>query len=217
MIYIGTVTNNDDPEKRGRIKFKSDILLGKDMEYPKWAEPVFPFVSKNSAVFFFVPDVEMPVEIEFDPDEGIPRYRAGVITNANPLDDRLKKNYPHRRGIKTSSGHILIFDDKDGDWLEEIVRDKVVRILRDWLVEVAGKVEVKTSKIIIDSPHIELGKGATEKLVLGNSFMQFLNTLIASQLQIHTHPTPSGPSGPPSTAFSQMTSAHLSQQNNVTK
>jgi hypothetical protein len=125
------------------------------MEYPKWAEPAFPFVSKNSAVFFFVPDVEMPVEIEFDPEEEIPRYRAGVITNENPLDDKFKKNYPHRRGINTPSGHILIFDDKDGDWLEEIVRDKVVKIMRDWLVEVIGKTEVKASKMIFDSPHTE--------------------------------------------------------------
>lgn len=60
-------------------------------------------------------------------------------------------------------------------------------------------------KVVIDSGEIELGEGATEKLVLGDSFMTLFN--------IHTHPDPvSGSSGPPT---EQMTTSHLSTTTKV--
>jgi len=47
-----------------------------------------------------------------------------------------------------------------------------------------------------DSKEIILGKSATEPLVLGNKLMQLLNDLL-TELANETHPTGTGPSGPP--------------------
>jgi hypothetical protein len=56
-----------------------------------------------------------------------------------------------------------------------------------------GKITVKASgKVIVDSPLIELGKDSTEPLVLGDKWKALF--------QSHTHPTGTGPSGPPSQA-----------------
>jgi hypothetical protein len=61
------------------------------------------------------------------------------------------------------------------------------------------EVRMEDRKVIIKSGNIELGEGATEKLVLGDTFLQFFNQ--------HTHATPAGPSSPPA---SPMTPAQLS-------
>jgi hypothetical protein len=67
---------------------------------------------------------------------------------------------------------------------------------------------VKAKDVIIDHANtIELGKGATEKVILGNKFMTLFNS--------HTHLGNLGaPTGPPITP---MTPTHLSQQKVVTK
>ena len=58
---------------------------------------------------------------------------------------------------------------------------------------------------------IDLGEGATERIVLGDSFLTFLNGFISKYL-VHTHPTGVGPSGVPLDAPPQalMTDALLS-------
>jgi len=75
-------------------------------------------------------------------------------------------------------------------------------------VETEKDVNIIAKKVIIDhSDTIELGKGATEKVVLGNKFMTLFNS--------HTHTGNLGaPTSPP---ISAMTPAQLSQKKVVTK
>jgi hypothetical protein len=71
-------------------------------------------------------------------------------------------------------------------------------------VNVSGTATVKAdNKAIVDSPKIELGKDSTEPLVLGNKWKQLFST--------HTHPTGTGPSGPP--AQGAQAESVLSEQN----
>jgi len=85
-------------------------------------------------------DVELPE----------PRWRCMVYSEAADIDDEFKTNYPYRMGWKSNSGNIFVFDDQEGEelvklahmlgtmlqmdyagnWLENIVRDKIVEILR---------------------------------------------------------------------------------------
>ena len=69
---------------------------------------------------------------------------------------------------------------------------------------IASVVEVKSDKVIIDhASTIELGKGATEKAVLGDKLLTLFNT--------HTHIGNMGaPTSPPT---KPMTPDELSQQN----
>lgn len=63
-----------------------------------------------------------------------------------------------------------------------------------------------------DQMRIDLGEGATEQLILGNAFMDFLNNYLRTQYGTHTHPIPMGGStGVPSVPATEMTTALLSR------
>ena len=88
----------------------------------------------------------------------------------------------------------IIIQNPNGDKIE-LLNDGNITI------ETSTKVTVKSPEVIIDAAQkIELGKGATEDVVLGNSFMALFNS--------HTH---LGNLGVPTTpALSPMTPAQLS-------
>ena len=61
-------------------------------------------------------------------------------------------------------------------------------------------ISLKTDELtVIDSPKIFLGKSAKEPVVLGDTILGLLKEL-CSAYQSHIHPTPAGPSGPPTNA-----------------
>lgn len=137
--HRATVKDDRDPQKRGRIRVASATLMGVDandeaVDYPAWVEPMFPVLFSSdgdrvNAGWFAVPSVGATVEIEIavasshdqvpgqteqtDPD---PRWKACILRAGDSVPPEFLPNYPQRRGYKTSSGHILIFDDSpNGD------------------------------------------------------------------------------------------------------
>lgn len=129
-IHEAIVTRVEDDdlglEIRGAIFFEAPTLL-EDQEYPIPAEPCFPFVSKasetdngnqntGSAGFFWVPKPGDFVEIMLDDSVSHPNpvYRCMFYNNVNDLSRDFKKNYGNRLGLKSNSGHILLFDDTKG-------------------------------------------------------------------------------------------------------
>lgn len=208
--HYGLVTDNNDPEKRGRVLVKSQSLTGADYQLPDWVEPAGAmYASTKNGATLFVPAIGSTVELiadvhdtDFDDmpnerflDNPAMKWRPATLTAADgpmPLPEALQTNYPERRGIVTPAGHWLIFDDTAG---ELIIRSK------------AGSTMVfkANGDIVLKSP-VKIGEGATELLILGNAFMTLYNA--------HTHPTGVGPSGPPAVA---MTTAQLSQEGNAVK
>jgi len=65
------------------------------------------------------------------------------------------------------------------------------------------EIRMEKKKVIVKTNNIELGEGAIEKLVLGDTFLTLFNT--------HTHPTPSGPSSVPVVPMTAV--QHLSGKN----
>lgn len=121
--HVGEVTDNNDPDKLGRIKFKSDTLLDGD-EYPEWVSPSFPFVGAvGPSGMFWVPPVGTLVEVEIYSGEyadiEVPdaKYRACFFNDVDVVPEEFMQNYPERMGWKTPSGHLLLFDDSDGNEL----------------------------------------------------------------------------------------------------
>lgn len=53
-------------------------------------------------------------------------------------------------------------------------------------MDAQGNITIKGSKAVIDADNIELGNGATEKLVLGNTMLQEMNKLLTT-ISTHTH------------------------------
>jgi len=128
--YPAKVTDSDDPEKRGRIKVACAALLGdEESPLPMWVEPV------PQWGWFIVPDVGEIVEVEVvtgSSEDEQPGQMA--IDNLNirwqgqrhygneegdaptPVpEDFTASNYGKRRGFATPGGHVLLFDDTEGD------------------------------------------------------------------------------------------------------
>lgn len=126
--HTAQVSNNQDPQMRGRIKVVCSALMGDaTTELPQWIDPDFEWG------WFIVPDVGEFVEIEHtdsaDDDEfpgqssiHVPNYKwkgrhwGGSATDtARPVpDDFTKTNYGKRRGFATPGGHVMMFDDTEG-------------------------------------------------------------------------------------------------------
>jgi hypothetical protein len=159
-IHKGIVSRNNDPEKRGRIRVKSQTLAGANVELPFWVEPCFPFTSAKSAGWFAVPDVGSVVELEVvissPTDETFGEsfiahpdvhYRAGLYSAANPPPPELLVNYPRRRGMKTAAGHLLVFDDTKGKELLQLMS-----ALGDFLqFDKDSKATLKAVSILLDA------------------------------------------------------------------
>ncbi len=65
--------------------------------------------------YFFVPENGAKVWVEFEGgDSGLPLW-TGIQYVAGEWADEAKVNPPQKRVIKTASGHLIIFDDKDGE------------------------------------------------------------------------------------------------------
>lgn len=114
--YRGVVTSITDPNARGRIKFRLDLIS----DVPEWgnfAEPLPVFAGTGFGIFF-PPRVGDVVHIAFEfGDVNQPFYIGGFW--ANPAHSELPEEIFDRitpattRLIKTPAGHALIFEDGD--------------------------------------------------------------------------------------------------------
>lgn len=130
--YPAVVMFNDDPDKRGIIRVACAGLMGdEDTEIPIDVEPV------QEWGWFSVPDVGEIVEVEVitgsEEDESFGQasidnldlkwrgkryYTDGEDDNVEPTkvhNDFVATNYAKRRGFSTPFGHIIMFDDTEGD------------------------------------------------------------------------------------------------------
>jgi hypothetical protein len=128
-VYRATVTDNQDPEKRGRIKVTSAQAVGStDADLPMWVEHV------SAWGWFLIPDVGEQVEIVMashgDMDESFgqasleepdARWRGSRMWTTEDGDvprpipkEFSETNYGKRRGFATPLGHMILFDDTEG-------------------------------------------------------------------------------------------------------
>lgn len=195
----GIVSSNEDPSKAGRIKVALSELDG-DV-YPEWIEPVF------VPGWFSPPEPgdEVIVEIPADPEDMIEfahevKYKGQVFDEAHqpPVEFKQKQKKVHLRGYFTKEGHRLIFDDRDK--VISLYTPAKMQLLLD---EKEDKVSLRykdTDVITINASGIFFGtEGASEPMVLGNLWKTMMDTILGD-LATHTHPTGTGPSGPPVSA-----------------
>lgn len=115
--YRGFVTDNEDPETRARIKLTVPSVLGEEITH--WAEPCLPFGGLSDQGLFMVPEVGAQVWVEFEEGNvSKPIWTGTVWQQTADVPTEAADRSPHMRQLKTPSGHILSFDDTDGE--EEI-------------------------------------------------------------------------------------------------
>ncbi len=117
-LYIGTVEDNNDPLKLGKLKVRVPSIYGNiPTEDLPWSEPCFPY-SYNDQGFFFIPEIGAFVTIMFLNNSSYRPIWMGAIhrTDENIPPQVAMENYPDRKVIKTETGYYL-HDDTD-DFIE---------------------------------------------------------------------------------------------------
>ncbi len=117
-VVIGTVTNNQDEEKLGRIKVKFPWLSDEDES--SWARIATPMAGKEQGIYF-LPDVEDEVLVAFEQGDMRFPYVLGALWNGKappPLTNDDGKN--NVRLIKSRSGHTIRLNDEQGKETIEI-------------------------------------------------------------------------------------------------
>jgi uncharacterized protein involved in type VI secretion and phage assembly len=124
--HRGTVVDNEDPEKRARLKVSVPSVLGPDV-VTGWAMPCVPYGGGADRGFLFVPEVGDGVWVEFEAGDLSWPIWVGTFWS-NPGENEVPKpndpdgaeqgevQVPHTcKIIKTLKGHTLQFEDADGD------------------------------------------------------------------------------------------------------
>ena len=153
-IVLGIVTNNQDPEKVGRVKVKFPWLEDGDESY--WAR-VATLMAGNDRGTFFLPEVEDEVLVAFDHGDINHPYVIGTLWNGVDTPPETNENGKNNiRKIKSRSGHEIIFDDNDEEMKEKIeIHTNAGHVIV--LDDSAGgeKIEIKdktgNNSIVIDS------------------------------------------------------------------
>jgi hypothetical protein len=119
--HYGTVVDNDDPQKRGRIRVESPSLALGETD---WIDSLVPFAG-DGGIFLFVPPAGAVVRLHImvsSARDGSPfaaaieapdvRWEDCAIVDKVPSP--FDTNYPHRRGFVTPAGIYLFADDSTG-------------------------------------------------------------------------------------------------------
>lgn len=118
-VTVGVVTNNQDPDKLGRVKVRFPWLSGE--EESSWARVASPMAGKERGLFL-LPEVDDEVLLAFEHGRPEFPYVLGSLWNGKdkpPEDNGDGKN--NIRSITSRNGHIIRLDDTDGSEKIEIL------------------------------------------------------------------------------------------------
>jgi uncharacterized protein involved in type VI secretion and phage assembly len=112
--FRATVVDNKDPQKRARLKLRiPSVLADQDSD---WALPCLPYGGFDQQGMFFVPDIDAQVWVEFEEgDISRPVWVGTFWQQQSDVPEDASKDEPTTRMFQTNSGHILQFDDADGE------------------------------------------------------------------------------------------------------
>jgi len=120
--YRGTVVDSKDPLNLGRLKLKVPSILG-EKEVTGWALPCLPYGGAKDQGFFFIPEKDASVWVEFE--AGDLQYPIWVGTfwrklDGNPeIPEQAQDDAANQRIIRTSTGLMIQLNDKEKSILIE--------------------------------------------------------------------------------------------------
>ncbi len=118
-VVIGIVTNNQDPDKLGRVKVKFPWLSNEDESF--WARIASPMAGKERGIYF-LPEVDDEVLVVFEHGDMRFPYVIGALWNGQDLPPENNEDGKNNlRIIKSRSGHIIRLNDEDGKEKIEII------------------------------------------------------------------------------------------------
>jgi catechol 2,3-dioxygenase-like lactoylglutathione lyase family enzyme len=199
--YRGFVTDNDDPEKRGRIRLLVPSVLG---ETPTgWALPSLPFGGLADQGLFVVPEVDAQVwllktpsghGLQFDDESGKEKFRL-----AHPAGTEMTVDEKGTVIVADAKGNTLTLDADAGQVIVEDANGNSITLSSSGVaiedangnkVEMAASgITVKGQQVVVEGQMVMLAGQGGEPIIKGQSFL----TLFAT----HVHPSAMGPTGPP--------------------
>ncbi len=194
--YRATVTDNLDPKNLGRIKLKVPELLGDDNE-TGWALPCLPYGGFNESGFFFIPEINSNVWVEFEggnlsypiwtgtwwgesSNKNISEAKVDPDNNVKVLKTRSghkiefsDKDHKEKISIKSSGKHEFLLNDADGDQKIQLKSTKGHSILIDDANEKIEITSVGGHSILIDDKgkKIEIKTSNGSKISMDDSFL----------------------------------------------
>lgn len=118
-VVTGVVTNNQDPEKLGRVRVRFPWLSDEDES--AWARVAAPMAGKETGLWL-LPEVDTEVLVVFE--RGDPRfpYVLGALwSSGSPPPETNEDGANDRRVLRSRSGHVVRLDDRDGEERIEII------------------------------------------------------------------------------------------------
>jgi uncharacterized protein involved in type VI secretion and phage assembly len=169
-LSIGIVTNNQDPEDRGRVKVKFPWLH--DEKESGWVRLAAPSAGDDRG-FYFLPEVNDEVLVGFEHGDFNHPYVIGSLWNGvdrlpSEGSNAVKSGAVVKRVIKSRSGHTILLDDTQGAGkilvVDETGSNKVTidSSKNSVTVESAMEIVLKAGQAIkLDAPNIELKGSAS--------------------------------------------------------
>ncbi len=180
--YRGTVIDNSDPTKKGRVQVSVPAVLG---ELQAWAMPCVPYTGAMAG-HYMIPEVGAGVWVEFEAGEpSYPIWTGGFWGDGEtPLNEKNAPPDPMVKVVRTSSGLIVSLDDTGQTiTLSDSSQGNLLTI-----EVMQGQIKIKGMvKAVVEAPLIELVENSTHPVVFGDDLLNYLNQLV-QLYQSHTHP-----------------------------
>ncbi len=175
-VVIGIVSNNQDPEKLGRVKVTFPWLV-EDAE-SNWARVASPMAGAGRGVSL-LPDVDDEVLVAFENGDPRSAFVLGALWNGvdKPPSEKDSDSDNNLLVVKSRSGHLVVIDDTSGAERIEI-RDKteknrlVIESASNSIrIETDGDITLKATKgtITLDAKSIAVKSSAEAKVEAGST------------------------------------------------
>ena len=128
-VAVGIVTNNEDPEKLGRVRLKFPWRGADDESY--WARIAVPMAGNDRGTYF-LPERDDEVLVAFENGDINHPYVIGALWNGadKPPEDNADGENNVRK-IRSRSGHEIVLDDSESEGKVEITTSGGHSILLD--------------------------------------------------------------------------------------
>lgn len=169
-VAIAVVTNNQDPEKLGKIKVKYPWRNNEDESH--WARMIT-FMAGNEMGGYFLPEVGDEVLVAFENgDIDHPVIMGALWSGKMKPPEKNSDGKNNRRLIKSRSGHLVILDDTKGSEKIEIIDKSGNNLLRidtkTNTIEITSDKDIKlkapNGKISLDCLELDVKASATAKI-----------------------------------------------------
>lgn len=189
MSYLGTVEDNNDPEKLGRLRVRIALYTDLQTDELPWAAPLLGSYGNSSfGGGINIPEVGSQVRITFPSRDLTAPYYSGAEWNKQNKVTLFDENYPNAYGYKDSNGNFIKVDKTAGttQWQHESTTNVQASSDGTITVSIRGGLTLTLSSyntFNLDSGPIEiegLADGSLNIKTESELYMQALKTRINS-------------------------------------